>query len=427
MFALLMTWPLVKRYPVRARSATARRIKQWQRLTRHVFDGFACEAVVISLVILYAIVIFVDLAYTAAREVEASSGEEGKTADRWDDAMKNFDLVLLSIFMVEIIMRLFGFRLEYLKDCINATDAVVVVSSWIIVVMPDSLVRGLSWFRLFRIVRLFRFAVIINKLQRSRDAAAMTRKRNMYKKIGAPVEKVLDFFEDLRSRMPEKKDQEYLSWMMEVIASDDLYRVRNFDTETMKKLGGEGDDMHNFISQATGISTAGSTSASGAGAVSSTAEAGPAPSLTKADSAAQLSSALMTRKLSKGGLAVPTFLHDGLWADAMLRDDQLVGMLHTLHGEDAWGFDNFAFDRLCKQKVRPDRRCTRRTPHAARAQLLCAPRHSRSRAHLTSPHPRSTATATAAKWASTAPAPHAPRPTPHAPRPTPHAPRLPHA
>ena len=73
------------------------------------------------------------------------------------------------------------------------------------------------------------------------------RKRNMYRKIGAPVEKVLDFFEDLRSRMPEKKDQEYISWMMEVIASDDLYRVRNFDAETMRKLGGEGDDQINGV------------------------------------------------------------------------------------------------------------------------------------------------------------------------------------
>ena len=336
--------PLVKRYPVRARSATARRVRQWQRVTRHVFDGFACEAAVISLVILYAIVIFIDLTYTATRSAK-EEGEEDKTAERWDNSMKNIDLVLLSMFMVEIIMRLFGFGLEYLKDCINATDAVVVVSSWIIVVMPDSLTRGLSWFRLFRIVRLFRFAIILNKLQRSRDAAAMTRKRNMYKKIGAPVEKVLDFFEDLRSRMPEKKDQEYLSWMMEVIASDDLYRVRNFDAETMKKLGGEGDDMHNFISQATGISTA----ASGSAKTSSTADAGPAPTLTKEQTA---SLGALPRKLSKGGLAVPTFLHGGLWADAMLCDDQLAGMLHTLHGEDAWGFDIFAFDRLCKQKVR---------------------------------------------------------------------------
>ena len=261
----------VKRFPVRVR-----RIKKWQRATRLIFDSFAAEVLVISLVVLYAIIIFADLAYTAAREETTVEVVEDSAAARWDEAMKNVDIVLLSVFMLEIMLRLFGFGIEYLKDCINAVDAVVVLFSWIIVLLPTSLSAGVSWFRLFRVVRLFRFAVILNKLQRSRDAAAMMRKRNMYRKIGAPVEKVLDFFEDLRSRMPEKKDQEYISWMMEVIASDDLYRVRNFDAETMKKLGGEGDDMHNFISQATGISTA----ASGSAKTSSTADAGPAPTLT---------------------------------------------------------------------------------------------------------------------------------------------------
>ena len=37
----------------------------------------------------------------------------------------------------------------------------------------------------------------------------------------------------------------------------------------------------------------------------------------------------------------------------MLADAQLLDALHGMHGgrEEAWGFDVFAFDRLCKQKV----------------------------------------------------------------------------
>ena len=39
----------------------------------------------------------------------------------------------------------------------------------------------------------------------------MRRKRRMYRKIGAPVDKVLDFLADLRSRMPEKREQESIT------------------------------------------------------------------------------------------------------------------------------------------------------------------------------------------------------------------------
>ena len=148
----------VKRFPVKHRA-----IKAWQFNVRRTLDSFRCEVVVITLVILYAVIIFVDLAYTAT----LTEGDAG-----WDDAMRHCDIVLLTIFMVEIILRLFGFGLSYLRDCINAVDAVVVIASWVLTLLPPSMVSVLTWFRVFRVMRLFRFAVIINKLQRSREAAS---------------------------------------------------------------------------------------------------------------------------------------------------------------------------------------------------------------------------------------------------------------
>ena len=70
---------------------------------------------------------------------------------------------------------------------------------------------------LLRVIRLFRLAVIINRLQRSRDAAAMRRKRAMYRRLGAPVEKVLAFLTELRSRIKSQRDQYNIDWMMEVL------------------------------------------------------------------------------------------------------------------------------------------------------------------------------------------------------------------
>ena len=64
-----------------------------------------------------------------------------------------------------------------------------------------------SSINLLRVIRLFRLAVIINRLQRSRDAASMRRKRAMYRRLGAPVEKVLAFLTDLRARMRSQRDQ----------------------------------------------------------------------------------------------------------------------------------------------------------------------------------------------------------------------------
>ena len=50
----------------------------------------------------------------------------------------------------------------------------------------------------------------------------MRRKRAMYRRLGAPVEKVLAFLTDLRARMRSQRDQYNIDWMMEVIASDEL-------------------------------------------------------------------------------------------------------------------------------------------------------------------------------------------------------------
>ena len=78
----------------------------------------------------------------------------------------------------------------------------------------------------------------------------------MYRRIGAPVDKVLGFLSDLRSRVESRKDGDNLDWMMEVIASDELYNVAEFDEETLRAHTGGGDgknDMSRFLSAETGL------------------------------------------------------------------------------------------------------------------------------------------------------------------------------
>ena len=48
----------------------------------------------------------------------------------------------------------------------------------------------------------------------------------MYKRLGAPVEKVLAFLTDFRARQRSQKDQYNIDWMMEVCARSLLARLR---------------------------------------------------------------------------------------------------------------------------------------------------------------------------------------------------------
>ena len=57
----------------------------------------------------------------------------------------------------------------------------------------------------------------------------------MYKRNGAPAEKVLTFLTSLRTRL-QKRDQENLDWMMEVIAGEELYSTAEFDEDQLLNM-----------------------------------------------------------------------------------------------------------------------------------------------------------------------------------------------
>ena len=51
-----------------------------------------------------------------------------------------------------------------------------------------------------RQVRLFRLLTVMNKIQRSRASANMMRKKAKYRKVGSPVERVLEILQGLKVR-----------------------------------------------------------------------------------------------------------------------------------------------------------------------------------------------------------------------------------
>ena len=150
----------------------------FRRNVRLVMDSLQFEILIISLVLVYALVIFIDIAVVTQAvkgSLNSSVAANNDDASAWRDAFHILDLIFLPVFLVELFFRLLGEGIAFLYIPINAIDAVVVVLSLVVVSLEDSC-RGCRVLQLLRIIRLFRFAVIIGKLQRSRDAAAMRRK-----------------------------------------------------------------------------------------------------------------------------------------------------------------------------------------------------------------------------------------------------------
>ena len=379
-------------------------LAQRRKAVRQILDTLLVEMVVTILVLLYMLIMFINLSM-GSLDVEAMADvivappppPPAPGADEIPGCMTTpiellfnvLDLIFFTVFLVEILFRLFGFGVNYLRDWINAIDAVVVVVSFVLALVPC--IDG-PW-GLLRVVRFLRFAVVINKLQRSREAAAMARKRAMYRKLGAPVERVLDFLSDFRTRMRLKKDQESLSWMMEaraarrrpparphpthprtpppsphpppppasdampahhhtpqVIAGDELYNIPELDDELVRQIGGgasEGGadtDISRWLSSETGLKRKNERRSSG-GDVS-------LPSVVGGGGA----SSSKERRMSASGADAA----GNLWADVVLSEDQVAATLKTL-----WGPPRPPA-RPRRLRLPPRRRCSPPPPPQAR-------------------------------------------------------------
>jgi len=197
-----------------------------RKKVRKFLEKLYVEVVIISVVMLYAIVIFAQLIVS-----------DDEMSPEMLEFMTTVDIVFLTIFMVEILIKLYAFGMTFVKDAYNLVDAVVVIASFILTIIASSDVGGAasdqaSLLRILRLARIFRVILIMNKIQRSRESAHLLRKRAMYRKIGAPVEKVLECLVEMKDRV-ESSDQDNLNWIIEVIAADQLYTVNmNNDNET---------------------------------------------------------------------------------------------------------------------------------------------------------------------------------------------------
>ncbi len=213
------------------RSASLSAMARRRRRLRSGLDSLAFEAVVIALVIIYAVVIFIDLTLSAINnpidvdeaicsttdeaerirlKVRSQAGASAlrspllpppllqlrlsphhlrplrtaplappppvqaltnRTIDEMCgappriDVLYYLDLVFLCIFMVEILLRLAGYGMSYCRDMLQLLDMIVVIMAFALALIPEEVLTSLSFLNILRVVRLFRLAVVVSKLQ----------------------------------------------------------------------------------------------------------------------------------------------------------------------------------------------------------------------------------------------------------------------
>ena len=121
-------------------------LAQRRKAVRQILDTLLVEMVVTILVLLYMLIMFINLSM-GSLDVEAMADvivappppPPAPGADEIPGCMTTpiellfnvLDLIFFTVFLVEILFRLFGFGVNYLRDWINAIDAVVVVVSFV--------------------------------------------------------------------------------------------------------------------------------------------------------------------------------------------------------------------------------------------------------------------------------------------------------
>lgn len=249
----------------------------------------------------------------------------------WEEIFRYVDLVFLSLFMVERGFALVAFGpVWFSKQPLEMFDAVVVLISFVMIFVfwddvedEDDSNSGAeagstlaSLARLVRLVRIFRILTVMNKVQKSRASAHVLSKKAKYRKLGSPVERVLEILLRLkRDPLDGVEDRENLSFIIDMIVSDQLYTV----SVNKDDISG---DMASWLSNA-GVSTSTRKPVEGK------------------DAKGRRQAATLVNGGAGGVRRNSTPGEKTLWVDKLISSDEVSACLKSV-GE--WDFDYFDFE-----------------------------------------------------------------------------------
>jgi hypothetical protein len=216
---------------------------------RKVFDNIKTEFFVTALVLINMALLLVDMMVT---DESAKCGMHGNsTAIRectdlfavepfqvqWTNAFQFIELAFLSLFTVEILLRLYAYGHTYFFDVLNSVDAIIVIGLLIVqifVLVTVSTSAGFSFLRIIRLIRLVRLFVVMNKVQK----ASRAYKKAKYLKLGSPVERVMELLGEMKQRTEDESDLADISWIMHLISSDKRERRKHAREHRLPHSGG---------------------------------------------------------------------------------------------------------------------------------------------------------------------------------------------
>ena len=151
----------------------------------------------------------------------------------WTAGFQIMELSFLTVFAVDICLRLYAYGTSYFKELLNVLDALIVFGLLIFQVLIFTVLAevmdggNFSFLRIVRLVRLVRLFVVMNKVQKAQRAY----KKAKYLKLGSPVERVMELLGEMKRKIEDNdkdkggEDVAHISWIMHLIASDKLYTI----------------------------------------------------------------------------------------------------------------------------------------------------------------------------------------------------------
>lgn len=159
-------------------------------------DSLPVEIAFLVIVAVYALLIFVDLGtnelfFPGGCGMRIQCISPRRACAVWLSTFMIIDSIFLSIFMIEIIVRLYAFGWWYLNDCLTSFDAAIIVISLGFCILQAisgncdsteaSTANEVSTLaRLIRILRVFRLLTAMHKINRTRQTARMMRQKVRY-------------------------------------------------------------------------------------------------------------------------------------------------------------------------------------------------------------------------------------------------------
>ena len=337
-----------------------RKLKLRQRL-RIFTDDRRVEGTSIIIVLIYFLLILLNI---VVPEVMFSANDSRVTVEWrhfiivWQRAFWVIDLVLLLFFLIESVVRVYAWGMIYLCDVINIIDFMIIFGSFVMlwIILPYTMAGGeesslgtvLTLLRIFRVFRIVRLIVILMKIKKSRETAQLMRQKAKFKRLGSPVERVIDILAGLKRKAESTVERDHVNFMIEAIVSGDLYTVHMGLNDGRSPSADS--SMDHFLRDGGARETRGSAKKGG----NIKARAVKKRNSLRLSASEQLKQHVVDLdgiKGSEGGAHEPgdvlrslqsRLARELIWVDSMLQSEPVLAVLSNL---DAWDFNIFELDR----------------------------------------------------------------------------------